>query len=169
VPPGPLSDPASDELALRRFKQLLGGVIAAWFLLIYTHGGEFWPFSKFPMFARSGRPWSTALVRELSADELAQPLLEVEEQALPGQPFALGRQHINQDDLTSVIRPMLKGVTPEHTELLARYFQKQRATRHLVLYVVRGAKAPKKTIQIRFQPLAIIGPDGVRAVPATTP
>jgi hypothetical protein len=154
----------SSELALRRFKRLFWGLIAAYLLLIYTHHGDFWPFSKFPMFSRSGKPWTVAFVREVSSADLAKPLLEVSEQELPGQQFLLHSSHMNQDDLSAVIRPMLKGMTAEHAAQLASYFQQQRATRNLVLYAARGARA-EGTVLVSFRPLAILTPEGVTPVP----
>ena len=158
------ADETSSAWARRRFMWLFGGVLLSWFLLVFTHSGEFWPFSRFPMFARSGKPWRLALVRELSAEELAQPLAEVWEKELPGRPFPLHRHHINQDDLSAVIRPMWDGVMPAHTELLARYFQEHRATQNLVLYLVRGSLRKDRSVRIRFRPLAVMTRDGVQAV-----
>lgn len=168
LPSVPTEVQSADELspaqARRRFIWLFCGVLAGWFLLITLHKGEFWPFSRFPMFSQSGKPWRLGLVRELSREELAQPLLEVWEKELPGRPFPLHRHHINQDDLSAVIRPMWDGVKPEHTELLAQYFKEHRATQNLVLYLVRGALRKDHTVRIRFRPLAVMTSEGVQAV-----
>jgi hypothetical protein len=153
----------SSEQALKRFQWLLISVIASWFVLVYAYrSGDFWPFSKFPMFSRAGRPWTLGLVRELNAEELAQPLVEVDEERLPGRPYPLGRHHMNQDDLSAVIKPMLKAVEPQHGDLLKRYFRARRSDQTLVLYSAQGTLLRKREIEIRFRPLAVIGPDGVR-------
>ncbi|UXX79555.1 hypothetical protein N7E81_00320 [Reichenbachiella carrageenanivorans] len=35
-------------------------------LLVSTHLGEFWPFSIYPMFSKAGKPWTRALIRDVS-------------------------------------------------------------------------------------------------------
>jgi hypothetical protein len=149
------------ELALRRFKWLLIGVVVTYVAMINLHHNEFWPFSRFPMFARSGTPWTRPLVRELSAEEASQPLAEVWEDQLPGRAFRLHAHHINQDDLGQVLRPMVDGMNQEQADFLARYFSDVRAKRLLVLYAARGSFRPDRSVQVRFRPLARMGPDGV--------
>jgi hypothetical protein len=158
-------DPTS---AARRFKTLALSLLGvyAFLVLILVREGEFWPFSRFPMFSRAGRGWERALVREIKAREAAEPLTEVWEDELPGKRFRLNRFRINQDDLSQVVQRMQGGFAPEHGALLEKYFDDSRRTRYLVLYSVRGNFRPDRSVRIRYRPLAVIGPDGARAVTA---
>lgn len=165
--PALTEQPTASHAPSRRFQRLAIGVVVANFLLIATHGGDFYPFSRFPMFSRAGRPWTVALVRSVTPEEAQQPLGAVEESALPGQPFPIHRHHINQDDLSAVIRPMKAPLTPEQTAFLAQYFQSVRGNAQLVLYRAEGKRAKQGGgVEVRFQPLAVMGPEGVRGLPA---
>jgi hypothetical protein len=159
-------DPTS---AARRFKTLALSLLGAYAVLVLVHDGEFWPFSRFPMFSRAGRAWERALVREIRAREATEPLAEVWEDELPGRRFRLNRFRINQDDLSQVVQRMQGGFAPEHAALLEKYFDDSRRTRHLVLYSVRGNFRPDRSVRIRYRPLAVIGPDGAHAVTAAEP
>ena len=150
--------------ARRRFKGLAIGIALVYAIIIVSADGEFWPFSKFPMFSRSGRPWTRAFVTEVSAAEAQVPLGEVWEKEVPGKPFALHHHHINQDDLSAVVRSYKGPLQQEQTDFLATYFDRVRHERTLILYSVLGRFRPDRTVRERFTPIAIIGPEGVRAV-----
>jgi hypothetical protein len=150
----------------RRFR-IVGCVFLAVYLCVIAIGdGEFWPFSKFPMFSRAGRPWRRAIVREVSADELQAPLVEAWEKELPGKPVALHHFQINQDDLSAVARSLTLPLSAEQAALLATYFDRLRHEKTMVLYSAYGRFRPDRSVRVRFLPLAIIGPDGAREVPA---
>jgi len=149
-----------------RFVRLLLGLIAAYLVLIAVHGDDFWPFSRFPMFAAAGRPWTRALLRELTPAELEQPLLEISEEQLPGRPLALHSLGKNQDDLIQLVRRLDASTNPAaDLQFLAEYLGDARKSRHLVLYLVRGRFRPKRVVGVRFRPIAVLGPEGVRAIP----
>lgn len=153
--------------AQRRFARVLLGLVVTYFLATFLFS-EFWPFSRFPMFSRSGRPWTRGLLRELSPAELEKPLLEVWEKELPGVTVPLSRLHKNQDDLSTVVGKVKDGkLSPEQQAFLAGYFAEARATRRLVLYTVRGAPRPDRSVRVRFRPIALLGPEGV--TPLQTP
>lgn len=154
----------------RRFK-IVGCVLLAINLCAISIGdGEFWPFSKFPMFSRAGRPWKRAFVREVSAEELRQPLVEVAERELPGKPVALHHFHINQDDISAVVRTLKQPVSEEQAALLAQYFDRLRHDRTMVLYEAYGRfRSTDRSVRVRFLPRLIIGPDGVHDVVVIDP
>jgi hypothetical protein len=167
----PLSE-AEVKSAQGRFVRLLLGLLAAYLLLIMVHNDDFWPFSRFPMFSAAGRSWTRGLLRELTPAELAQPLLEVEgDQLLPGRPLALHSLAKNQDDLTQLVRRVDSGMSPQDQQFLADYLRDARKSRHMVLYLVRGSFRARRAVRVRFRPVAVIGPEGVRAIPkeATQP
>lgn len=159
------SSERADELSARRFKRLLIAILVANFALLSLHRGEFWPFSRFTMFSRSGKAWARPLLRELSAQEVQLPLGEVWENQLPGRAFPVHDHHINQDDLAQVVRPTVDGLNQEQANFLARYFSDVRAERQLVLYAVHGSFRRDGSVRVRFRPLARIGPDGVLPLP----
>lgn len=116
----PANDQAAESPALeRRFKRVTIGLIAVYLLLALTHGGEFWPFSRFVMFARAAKPWLRGTLRELPAEQLAQPLPEVGERELPGKPFPLVALGIDQNDLSELIRNMKGPLDEPELTLLA--------------------------------------------------
>ncbi len=154
-----------------RFVRLLLGLLAAYLLLIALHGEDFWPFSRFPMFAAAGRAWTRAILRELTPADLEQPLLEVTEEQLPGRPLALHSLGKNQDDLIQLVRRIDSSTNPADLQFLADYLGDARKSRHMVLYLVRGRFRAKRAVSVRFRPIAVLGPEGVRAIPkeATQP
>lgn len=157
---------ASSAPLLRRFKWLALGVTAAYLVLVEVHDSDFYPFSRFPMFSRAGRPWTVGLVRSVTPEQAAQPLTEVDESGLPGTPFPIHSHRINQDDLSAVIRPMKAPLTSEQTAFLAQYFQGVRGAQQLVLYRVEGKREKGGRAALRFLPLALMGPAGVVALPS---
>jgi hypothetical protein len=71
--------------------------------LVATHGGEFWPFSVFPMFSRAGKPWARALIRSTPGGFTRSQLgAAYSLGALPGEPVALVEHGIPQNDLSSL-------------------------------------------------------------------
>ena len=72
--------------------------------LVATHLGEFWPFSIYPMFSKTGRPWSRAIVRVVKADEPASfdwSTVPIDE--MPGEGFALKKHDIDPIDLANFV------------------------------------------------------------------
>jgi hypothetical protein len=156
----------ADLPAVERRFRIVGCVLLAVNLCAISLGdGEFWPFSKFPMFARAGRSWKRSIVREVSVEDLQRPLVEVWEKELPGEPVALHHFQINQDDLSAVVRSLTQPLSDEQATLLAQYFDRLRHEKTMVLYAAFGRFRSDRSVRVRFLPLAVIGPDGVRDVP----
>lgn len=87
----------------RRTLGLLSTLSLCYVVLIATHGGEFWPFSVYPMFASAGKPWQRALVRVVRPDEGTSPggyALN----ALPGSALPLREHGVPQNDLSSLVQ-----------------------------------------------------------------
>jgi hypothetical protein len=169
VEEGVAAGASSGHDASRRFKFLGIGVLLVYLLISARGDGEFWPFSKFPMFSRAGRPWTRALVVEMTVPVPDASLQEVWEKELPGPVFPLHRVHINQDDLSAVVRSITPPVNAEQAAFLADYFERVRHDKTLVLYSVRGKFRPDRSVRERFTPLAVIGPEGVRALVVPLP
>lgn len=155
------------EAVTKRFR-LLGMILLTLYLfLIGTHEGEFWPFSKFPMFSKTGRTWRRALVREIDGPVSSVVWDEVSEDQLPGRSFALGPYRINQDDLSAFLQSVHEGrFTDEQVTALKTIFRRTRRSKRLVLYVVRGTLGKHKHgVKISFRPLAVLDRDGLHARP----
>lgn len=146
----------------RRFRGLALGLGACYLLLALSHGGEFWPFSRFPMFSNAQKPWLRATLRELRAEDLALPLREVGQRDLPGVAFALGSLGIDQNDLSELLRPQGDTLDAQEGALLQQYFPDIGA-RTLVLYRVRGRLREDGTPRIRYRPFALL--HGAQVVP----
>ena len=55
-----------DTTFMRKAKRLLLVVFLINAVLVATHKGEFWPFSIYPMFSKAGKPWTRALLRDVT-------------------------------------------------------------------------------------------------------
>jgi hypothetical protein len=161
--------PALDETALeRRFVRVGAALLATYLVLALTHGGEFWPFSRFPMFSNARKPWLRATMRELSDAELARPLAEVGERDLPGAPFPLTALEVEQNDLSEVIKNMGESLDAEELQLLRR-FGARIGQRKVVLYAVRGRLRSDRSVRVRYRPLALLTHDAVSPITPAPP
>jgi hypothetical protein len=147
-----------------RFRALALVILGAYALLVGLHRGEFFPFSIFPMFSGAGRPWVRATVRDLEGETATLSCAPVPAEELPGQPFAISTLGLDQKDLSNFLLPRAKGPVASDVVLLERMFDAPRRTRELVIYRARGAREPDGSIQVRYQPLAALGPSGTRTV-----
>jgi hypothetical protein len=99
----PALDGASPTQLARRTLKALGVVAACYVALIATHGGEFWPFSVYPMFASAGKPWQRALVRVMDGAPLTSATAYTLD-ALPGTALPLREHGVPQNDLSSLVQ-----------------------------------------------------------------
>jgi hypothetical protein len=142
--------------ASRRFGLLALALVLGYVLVVQVQGGDFWPFSRFAMFSNPAKPWRRAVVRQLRADEFAQPLTEVFEKALPGTPYPIAALGIDVHDLSAAVRSVDGPLTPAQAQLIAGYFQRSQEP-HLVLYVARGwLRSRDKAVSVRYRPIARI-------------
>lgn len=72
-------------------------------LLVSTHLGEFWPFSIYPMFSKAGKPWTRALIRDVSdvPDSLIWQTYAYP--ALPGSPATTLDLEIDNIDYSNFV------------------------------------------------------------------
>jgi hypothetical protein len=152
--------------AEKRFIGVALALVLLYFGLALTHGGEFWPFSRFPMFANARKPWLRATLRELRAEDLDTPLSEVGERDVPGLRFPLAELGIDQNDLSEVVKRAGDTLEPEDLALFAQYFPDVGA-RTLILYGVRGRLRSDSTVRVRYRPVAMLHGEHVTAVVGT--
>lgn len=159
------SAPRAGDGPTLRFMRLGVGLLALYLVAALVADGEFWPFSRFPMFSRP-RPWSRALVVELQEPVPDEALVECWESELPGKVFPLNRKKLSQDDLSALVSTFEGPPDAQQTATLAQYFERARQSRRLVLYRVHGRLRRDKTVRERFVPLALIDAQGARALNA---
>ena len=130
----------STATASRATKALIGvGIAHA--LLAATHGGEFWPFSIYPMFSKAGRPWARALVIEAGPSPLRQQLdTQYRLDDLPGTPLGLEALGIPQNDVSSLVQRADRWGAPE-IAALKQLFGSLPCQHALIVLVVRGVPA----------------------------
>ena len=88
----------------KRAGRILLVTLALYVGLVATHLGEFWPFSIYPMFSKTGRPWSRAIVRVVSAEAPESfDWSTVPIDAMPGEGFALKDHDIDPIDLANFV------------------------------------------------------------------
>lgn len=148
-----------DALARRTLKAL-GAVALCYVALIATHGGEFWPFSVYPMFASAGKPWQRALVRVVSAGDDGSPAGHALSE-LPGSPLPLGEHGVPQNDLSSLVQRAERWSDAE-LEALGTMFADLPCRAPLLVLRVRGSLEAGELSE-RATPVARVGCDGGRA------
>lgn len=146
----------------RRTLRVLGVVVVVYAVAIATHGGEFWPFSSYSMFARAGRPWQRALVRVLDEATADGALADsYAPDALPGSPLALAPLGIPQNDLSSLLqRAEVWGDTER--KALARLFGTAPCRAPLLVLRASGA-IEAEGVRQRAVPVAVLSCEGGRA------
>lgn len=85
-----------------RAAKALATTLVIYTVTVATHLGEFWPFSIFPMFSQAGKPWTRALVVEVSPALDAWGPWELDQ--LPGPPYPLRSHNISTNDLAQVVK-----------------------------------------------------------------
>jgi hypothetical protein len=148
----------------RRAIRLLLATLLVYAALVVTHLGEFWPFSIYPMFSRGGHPWSRTLVRDVTTDSDSLDWREVTLGDLPGEPFALAPNGIDQIDLANFVSKT------EHWNAarvagLERMFYDQIETKRLLVFRADGRIDEDDTVRITFVPYALLGTGGTRLNP----
>jgi hypothetical protein len=144
----------STATASRATKALIGvGIAHA--LLAATHGGEFWPFSIYPMFSKAGRPWARALVIEASPSPLRRQLdAQYGLDDLPGTPLGLEALGIPQNDVSSLVQRADHWGVPE-IAALQHLFGSLPCQHALIVLVVRGMLA-KGAVQYVATPVGAL-------------
>jgi hypothetical protein len=147
--------------ASRQFGCAAVALMTLYGALVASHRGEFWPFSTFPMFARAGRVWTRATVRDVGADVRGVRWSEVQQRELPGRPFPLAAASVDQNDLSLLISSAGDHLDGARRSVLERWFRDARSDRHLVIYAVRGSLDGDGPVHVRYRPVALLGPSGV--------
>lgn len=159
-----MSDP------LRRAGRLLVGTLLVYALLVATHEGEFWPFSIYPMFSQAGNPWSRAVVRDVSQDTATLHWDTVARENLPGQPFPLRPNGIDNIDLANFVSKT-QTWSPPRVKGLRSLFADHLADHDLLVMRVNGRMAAGDSVVVDYVPYVYMSADSTALRPAlpTTP
>jgi len=134
-------------------------------LLVVTNLGEFWPFSIYPMFSRGGHPWSRALVRDVTSETEAIPWSPVSMSDLPGRPFALVPNDIDQIDLANFVSKTERW-DDRRVEALRMLFSARLNGRRLLVMRADGRIDEDDSVRVQFIPYALLSPSGVEMNPS---
>lgn len=137
--------------ALRRAGRFLLGTLLVFALLVATHRGEFWPFSIYPMFSQAGDPWSRAVVRDLSSDTSSLQWEAMSLNDVPGRPFALRPNGVNNIDLANFVSKTERW-TPKRREGLRSLFRSHLPDHDLLVMRVNGRMVEGDSIEVEFVP-----------------
>lgn len=143
---------------LRRASKLLLGTLLVFALLVATHRGEFWPFSIYPMFSQAGDPWSRAVVRDLSSDPSSLRWEAMSLNELPGHPFALRPNGVNNIDLANFVSKTDRW-TPQRREGLRSLFRPHLPEHDLLVMRVNGRMIQRDSVEVEFVPSVLITSD----------
>ncbi len=119
--------------------------------------GEFWPFSIYPMFSRGAHPWVRSLVREVpdaSDPQLWQPYSI---NNLPGEPYALNRVGILQNDVSNFIS---KSQTWSERRVagLRKVFGEELESKNVLIMRADGS-ITGDSVSVVFTPFLLLAPD----------
>lgn len=150
--------------ALQRAGRLLIGTLLVYALLVATHRGEFWPFSIYPMFSQAGNPWSRAVVRDISEDPDPVQWETTSLDSLPGRPFALRPNGVDNIDLANFVSKT-ETWTPKRVQGLRSLFTSHLADRELLVMRVRGRMVEGDSVVVEFEPYVHMAPDSTALNP----
>lgn len=120
----------------------LGATLAVYTVSVAPHEGEFWPFSIFPMFSQAGKPWTRALVVDVTdaADGFGWGPWELEQ--LPGPPRSSRSMDFSTNDLSKFVQ-LTETWTDERQAALRRFLRPALDDgRRLLLLKVTGRSTP---------------------------
>lgn len=142
---------------VRKAGKILGALFIAMALLVSTHLGEFWPFSIYPMFSRAGKPWSRAIVRDISNEPESTIWRSTLLEDIPGDSFALRDHGIEGPDVANFVVKN-RNWSAEGQEAFRKIFLDFLSDRALMLYRVDG-RAEGERVTVRATPVLFMTSD----------
>lgn len=146
-------------------KRILLGTLLVYLLLVSTHLGEFWPFSIYPMFSRGGHDWSRAIVRDMSSSDPAIKWEPSTIDTLPGTPFALNDEGINQNDIANFVAKSAQW-SPRRIAAMRKVFGAALDSKRLLLYRAEGHLEDDKRVTVTLTPFIFMTSDSTAFNPS---
>lgn len=154
--------------ALRRAGRLLLWTLVVYALLVATHRGEFWPFSIYPMFSQAGNPWSRAVVRDVSDEPSPLHWDTTSLDSLPGRPFALRPNGIDNIDLANFVSKT-ETWTQKRIDGLRSLFTDALSDHQLLVMRVNGRMTQDDSVVVDFVPYVYMSADSTALHPNLRP
>ena len=130
------SDPSSK--LQRRAMLAVGSTLGFYVVSVATHLGEFWPFSIYPMFSRAGRPWTRAMMVDITDSPELENWGPWSLDDLPGTPFPTREVGVSANDLAKFVQ-LTKSWTDERISALRELYSAPLAQkRRLMLLKAEG-------------------------------
>lgn len=145
---------SSSESARRRAMAAVGVTLVVWALAVLPHHGEFWPFSIYPMFARAGRPWTNALMLEVSGPQDPGPWRL---DRLPGRVYPTTLAGVSAMDLSQLVK-LTSEWTDERVRLLRKLFAPALAEGR-TLMLVRADGHWVHEAEVELTGIVVLGPE----------
>ena len=143
----------------KRSVRVVLATLLVYILLVVTHLGEFYPFSIYPMFSRGGHPWSRAVVRDVSSVGELSSWSPVNSADLPGDPYPLVPNGIDQIDLANFVSKT-EIWNEDRVAGLERMFYDQLDGRRLLVMRANGHIDEEDIVQVEFVPYALLDMSG---------
>lgn len=153
---------------IKRAARIIVGIVVVYGALVSTHLGEFWPFSIYPMFSQAGKPWTRALVVDVTNSPDIDWSVRSSKNSL-GPVFAMDKVGINQNDLANFISKN-KNWSKEKVTGLRKYFEEPLDKHELLVYKVQGklSGTGSDSTQLTYEPYIYLKRDTTILNPTLT-
>ena len=124
-----------------------------------THQGEYWPFSIYPMFSKAGKPWTRALVRDVTAVEDSLLWEQTGIADLNGNPVPLGSYGVDQIDYSNFVSKTKTWDEQRVSALRTMLGEKNIATQDWLIYKVHGRLVGDDSVTVQAVPWLLFTSD----------
>jgi len=154
----------------RKALRILLVIVFLYGVLVATHEGEFWPFSIYPMFSKAGKPWTRALVRDVTMVQQDTRWDTLSFSQLPGEEFPMNEVGINTNDLANFVQKAGEW-NATRVNGIRKLFKSELDNRELMVMKVNGYldKSNQDSITIDYIPYILIKSDTTLLNPAIKP
>lgn len=145
------------------FRKQAGKILLIVFIinavLVAGHKGEFWPFSIYPMFSKAGKPWTRALVRDVThlPDSMIWKTYNYPD--LPGDPATTLALEIDNIDYSNFVCKT-KNWTAERTAALRFMIGEQHIKDRKLLAVKVSGRLENSGVTTTAQPYLLFDEAG---------
>lgn len=113
------------------------------------------------MFSQAGRPWTRAIVRDISGIDDPRTLnrTPIRIDSLPGESVPLDRYGIKQNDLANFVSKTAEWTPGRLSSLRGMFSVPDLESRRLLVMKVRGALETSGSVSVHLTPFIMITPD----------
>lgn len=148
----------------RKSLRAIGVTLLVYALLVATHLGEFWPFSIYPMFSQAGRPWSRAIVRDVTeVDSLRWETVAATD--LPGNPIGATDYGVDPIDLANFISKTIEWDDDRVAGLRTMFLADRLEDRRVLVLRARGEIDSADSVHVVFTPYVVVDAAGAELNP----